>query len=456
MLLPFREWDIDLRTAMLKSLRFKILAAMVLVIIAGVVITALNATRTTRGEFDRYLSHGQMMRQMRSVALLNNLYAAQKSWDNVQPLVEQISQMNGGRIVVADSSLRIVGDSDGKLAGTAAGNNWDFELVDPDGSTAGYLYINPLLDMETGTSDYLLRVSRSVWVGALIAIVIAIFATLLISRSILHPVEELTAAVRQMQRGDMTARVNIQSRDEIGLLGNSFNAMAESINKQEQLRKNMVSDVAHELRTPLSNILGYLEAADDGKIATDQDLVKNLQEEAALINHLVDDLQELALGDAGHLRIEVSTISINELILSTYESFTPACQKLGITLTCDIPADLPAVKADAQRITQILGNLMNNALNYTPAGGTISLRAFVTGGFVQVEVVDTGTGIEAVHLSRIFDRFYRADPSRARSTGGSGLGLAIVKQLVEAQGGHAGVKSEPGKGSTFFFTVPVS
>ena len=441
---------------MLKSLRFKILAAMVLVIIAGVVITALNATRTTRGEFNRYLSHGQMMRQMRSVALLNNFYAAQKSWENVQPLVEQISQMNGDRIVVADSSLIIVGDSDGKLVGTSADKNWDFELFSPDDSTAGYLYINPLLDTGTVTSDYLLRVSRSVWVGALIAIVIAFFATLLISRSILHPIEKLTAAARQMQRGDMTARVNIQSKDEIGSLGNSFNAMAESINKQEQLRKNMVSDVAHELRTPLSNILGYLEAANDGKIATDQILVNNLHEEAALINHLIDDLQELAQADAGHLRIEISAIHIDEIILSTYESFLPTCQKLGITLMHDIPDGIPTVKADAQRITQILGNLMNNALNYTPAGGTILLRAFVTGSFVQVEVVDTGTGIEAGHLSHIFDRFYRADPSRARSTGGSGLGLAIVKQLVEAQGGHAGVKSEPGKGSTFFFTVPVS
>lgn len=441
---------------MLKSLRFKILAAMVLVIIAGVVITALNATRTTRGEFNRYLTHGQMMRQMRFVTMLNNFYASQRSWENVQPLVEQISQMNGGRIVLADSTFTIVGDSEGKLAGDPAGENWDFELSGPDGSTAGYLFINPLLDTDTSTSDYLLRVSRSVWVGALIAVVIAFFATLLISRSILHPVEALTAAVRRMGRGDMTARVNIQSKDEIGLLGNSFNAMAENINKQEQLRKNMVSDVAHELRTPLSNILGYLEAAHDGKIATDQVLVNNLREEAALINHLVDDLQELAQADAGHLRVEISTISIHEVILAAYESFLPACQKLGIALTCDIPADLPAVKADAQRITQILGNLMNNALNYTPAGGAVSLRAFITGCFVQVEVVDAGTGIEALHLPRIFDRFYRADPSRARSTGGSGLGLAIVKQLIEAQGGQVGVRSEPGKGSTFFFTLPVS
>lgn len=441
---------------MLKSLRFKILAAMVLVIIAGVVITALNATRTTRGEFNRYLTHGQMMRQMRFVTMLNNFYASQRSWENVQPLVEQISQMNGGRIVLADSTFTIVGDSEGKLAGDPAGENWDFELSGPDGSTAGYLFINPLLDTDTSTSDYLLRVSRSVWVGALIAVVIAFFATLLISRSILHPVEALTAAVRRMGRGDMTARVNIQSKDEIGLLGNSFNAMAENINKQEKLRKNMVSDVAHELRTPLSNILGYLEAADDGKIATDNVLVNNLQEEAALINHLVDDLQELAQADAGYLRIEISTISINEVILATYESFTPACQKLGIKLTYDIPAGIPTVKADAQRITQILGNFMNNAINYTPAGGQISLRAFIEGSFIQVEVVDTGPGIEAEHISRIFDRFYRADPSRARSTGGSGLGLAIAKQLAEAQGGQVGVRSEPGKGSTFFFTLPVS
>ena len=441
---------------MLKSLRFKILAAMVIVIIAGVVITALNATRSTTGEFQRYLMHGQTMRQKRFVVSLTNFYASEQSWTNVQSLVDQISGMSGERILVADSRLIIVGDSEGKLVGSTAGNNWNFKVPDPGGAIAGYLYINPLVEADTSTSDYIISVSRSVWLGAVIAILIAFFATLLISRSILHPVEELTVAARKMQSGDMSVRVNVESKDEIGVLGASFNAMVESVTKQEQLRKNMVSDVAHELRTPLSNILGYLEAANDGLVTPNQALVSNLFEEATLLNHLINDLQELAEADAGHLRLDITTIRLDEILQSAVDNFTPIVQKLGIQLSCDFSSDLPTVKADSQRVAQILRNLVGNALDYTPPEGKITLKAQEDKSFVRIEVIDTGTGIEAEHLPYIFERFYRADPSRARTSGGSGLWLAIVKQLAEAQGGQVGVESATGKGSTFYFTLPIS
>lgn len=441
---------------MLKSLRFKILAAMVIVIIAGVVITALNATRSTTGEFQRYVMHGQTMRQKRFVVSLTNFYTSEQSWTNVQSVVDQISEMSGERIVVADSNLITVGDSEGKLVGSTADNNWNFKVPGPDGATVGYLYINPLIEADTSTSDYLISVSRSVWLGALIAILIAFFATFLISRNILHPIEELTAAARKMQSGDMTVRVNVESKDEIGVLGASFNAMVESVTKQEQLRKNMVSDVAHELRTPLSNIIGYLEAANDGLISPDRDLVGNLFEEATLLNHLIDDLQDLAQADAGQIRLEIAAIHIDKIIQSTCESFLPICQKIGIELSCDTPSDLPTVKADPQRVAQILRNLLSNATDHTPSEGKISIHARLVDNFVQVTVSDTGSGIEAEHLPYIYERFYRADPSRARSTGGSGLGLAIVKQLMLAQGGQVGVESSPGKGSSFYLLLPVS
>ena len=280
----------------------------------------------------------------------------------------------------------------------------------------------------------------------------------MISSSILKPVEELTAAARKMQNGDLSARVNIAAQDEIGILGNSFNAMADSLAQQEQLRKNMVSDVAHELRTPLANILGYLEAAHDGLIDPDMDLVNNLNEEATLLNRLIDDLQELAQVEAGRLRFDISTVHLDQVIQTAMENFMPACQKMGVTLSSDIPADLPAVHADGQRVAQVLRNLIGNALDYTPLGGTISIQAGKTGEFVRVAVADSGTGIEAEHLPVIFERFYRADPSRTRTGAGhrSGLGLAIVKQLVQAQGGQVGVESKPGSGSTFYFTLPIS
>lgn len=348
---------------MMRSLRLKILLAMVLVTIAGVVITALNATRSTTGEFKQYVAHGQSMRQRRYSVLLTEFYAKSQTWDGVQPLVNQLQTMAGERIVLTDSNRIVVGDSENSSIGNTAGTDWDYKITGLGGSTAGYLYINPLTDTELSTSAYLLNISRSVWVGALIAIVIASITTLLVSRSILNPIEELTDAAKKMQKGDLTVRVNVETGDEVGQLGMSFNAMADSLVAQEQLRKNMVSDVAHELRTPLSNIRGYLEAAQDGLINPDLDLVNNLYDEASLLNRLIDDLQDLAQVESGHLGLNRMEVGIAEIIISTVESFGPVCKKQQIDLTYDLPADLPDVNADVTRVAQILRNLISNAFD---------------------------------------------------------------------------------------------
>lgn len=246
------------------------------------------------------------------------------------------------------------------------------------------------------------------------------------------------------------------ARDEVGQLGDSFNAMADSLAKQEQLRKNMVSDVAHEIWTPLSNIRGYLETARDCIIEPDPDLMNNLYDEAALLNRLIDDLQELAQAEGGHLRLEIVPVDLGEVIQTTMDNMFLISQNLNLEMSRDIQPDLPTVTADPQRTGQVLRNLIGNALDYTPAGGHVCIQAKVDGAFVRVAVKDTGLGIEPKHLPYLFERFYRPDPSRTRFTGGSGLGLAIVKQLVEEQGGQVGVESKPGTGSTFYFTLPLS
>jgi signal transduction histidine kinase len=184
--------------------------------------------------------------------------------------------------------------------------------------------------------------------------------------------------------------------------------------------------------------------------------VNNLFDEALLLNRLIEDLQELAQADAGRISIELAAVNLGQVIQSTVDNLLPISQKLGLEMTCEIPADLPDVTADPQRIGQVLRNLINNALDYTPASGRITIQARAEGAFIRVAVMDTGYGIASEHLPFLFERFYRADPSRSRSTGGAGLGLAIVKQLVQAQGGQVGVESNPGTGSTFYFTLPVS
>ncbi len=437
------------------SLRYKILVAMVLVVSAGVVVTALYATRSSTGAFQKYVAQGQAMRERHFAVMLTEFYGTRQTWDGVQTYVAQMAGMTGERIVLTNADRVVIADSDGTLIGKPAGSNWNSKIIGPDSTTVGYLYFNLPEDTQASMTDYLLSVTRSVWVGALIAIAIALVATLLLSSRILHPIEELTAAARKMQKGDLSARVTVASRDEVGELAQSFNGMADNLAKQEQLRKNMVSDVAHELRTPLSNIRGYLEAARDGIVEPGNEWVDNLFDEAMLLSLLIDDLQELAQAEAGHLHLELSAVNPAQVIQSTVDSLLPISLKLGLDLTCEIPADLPDVNADPQRIEQVLRNLINNALDYTPASGRITIQARAEGAFVRVAVMDTGSGIASEHLPFLFERFYRADPSRSRSTGGAGLGLAIVKQLVQAQGGQVGVESTLNQGSTFYFTIPI-
>jgi len=284
--------------------------------------------------------------------------------------------------------------------------------------------------------------------------ILAILATALFARRILSPVEALTAAARRMERGDLAARVPEASRDELGALARAFNSMAESLERTEELRRKLVADVAHELRTPLTNIRCELEAIADGLTKPDAPALKSLLEEALLLQRLVDDLQDLALAEAGQLRLHAEAVVLGDEVQRALGLHAARAAATGVTLSTAIPPALPGARADRVRLAQVLRNLLENAVTHTPRGGHVIVSARVEGTDVAVTVRDDGTGIAPEHLPHVFDRFYRADPSRARTTGGAGLGLAIVKQLVEAQGGRVRAESMPGAGSTFTFTLP--
>jgi signal transduction histidine kinase len=297
------------------------------------------------------------------------------------------------------------------------------------------------------------NLNRSLLLAAVAAGGVALVLTAGLSRGIVRPVEALTAAVRRMERGDRSQRVTVSSRDEIGELAHAFNAMADSVSSAEQLRRQMVSDIAHELRTPLTNIRGYLEAVRDGVVTAQPEVIESLYEESMLLNRLITDLQELALAEAGQLALERQPMALAEAIEKTIAALgPPLCG--GPALSTNVPADLPPVMADAERVGQILRNLLTNARHHTPPEGTITIQARALPAAVEVDVADTGSGIAAEHLPYVFERFYRADPARARATGGAGLGLAIVRQLVEAHGGQVRVESVVGRGTTFTFTLP--
>jgi len=444
---------------MFHSLRFRVLVALILVIVVAVGIVAFLASRATTGEFQRYVERGGMIRHQRFEMFLAGHYTQNRSWSGVQPLVEQMGQITGERIVLADGEGQIVADSANKLVGQTVGQNWaePVALIVQRGMPVGAVYANPLGPADDPQREaFLASINRALLLAAGVAGLAAVLLTLILSRRILRPVEALTTAARRMEKGDLSQRVEVQSNDEIGELARAFNAMADGLTRLEELRRNMVTDVAHELRTPLSNIRGYLEALQDGVVEPKPGVIDSLHEEAMLLNRLVDDLRELTLAEAGQLKLEHRPVAPADIVDRALEAARAQAEAKGITLQADLPEDLPLVDVDPQRIGQVLGNLLSNALTHTPSGGEVVVAARAKGSEVEVSVSDTGEGIPPERLPYIFERFYRADRSRSRATGGTGLGLSIAKQLVEAHGGRISVASQVGQGTTFTFTLPVA
>ncbi|HEV7973586.1 HAMP domain-containing sensor histidine kinase [Amycolatopsis sp.] len=284
-------------------------------------------------------------------------------------------------------------------------------------------------------------------------LLLTIVVTVLAGSRLIRPLRALTGAAQRMGEGDIGARVVVKSKDEIGKLAAAFNAMSESRERLEGTRKAMVSDIAHELRTPLSNIRGWLEATQDGVSKLDQTLVSSLLEEALHLQHIIDDLQDLAMADAGTLRLHQEAISASDILHQVATAHSPRAAAANVELVVHSSPELD-LSADPVRLRQAVDNLVSNAIRHTPGGGTVTVQDRREGDDVVFEVIDTGVGIDEEDLPYVFDRFWRADKSRNRQSGGSGLGLAIVRKLAEGHGGTVTATSVPGQGSTFILRLP--
>ena len=381
------------------------------------------------------------------------------SWEGVQSYVEDTADLTGTRIIFTAGNGTVMGDSARELIGENYTDSskspieltWNQEIV-------GRAYIVP----DPGAEEYVApfvrlsaSINRSLLLGGSLAIGIALLLTFILSRRMMSPIGVLAGTARRLGRGDLSQRVHLRGEGEIASLAEAFNSMADDLEYAEQLRRNMVADVAHELRTPLSNIQGYLEAIRDGMVEPDAGAIRSLTEETALLSRLVNELQELSLAEAGELKLIFQAESIADLIRQAATSWQPQLAAGEISLSLEVPEDLPPVSVDWQRVNEVLHNVVENAVAHTRKGGTIKIVAGQKGRRVEVTVSDTGEGIPAEDLPHIFERFYRVDKSRARATGGSGLGLTIAKRLVEAHGGTIVVKSTLGEGSHFSFTLPV-
>jgi two-component system, OmpR family, sensor histidine kinase BaeS len=297
--------------------------------------------------------------------------------------------------------------------------------------------------------------TTQITLAALAVLAVTVLAAWFAAGRLVRPIRAVTTAAQRMGAGDRAVRVKRNGKGELGQLADAFNAMSERLEATESQRKDMVSDIAHELRTPLGNIRGWLEATQDGVAKVEPELISSLLEEAVVLQYLIDDLQDLALADAGKLRLHPEPIDVTDLVDQVAAAHQARAEEGGVILRAATRGRME-LTADPARLRQALGNLVANAVRYTPRGGEVTVTARRQGESILLEVADTGVGIGPEELPHVFDRFWRADKSRSRKTGGSGLGLAITRHLAEAHGGTASATSVPGKGSTFSLLLPLT
>lgn len=319
--------------------------------------------------------------------------------------------------------------------------------ITEEGETIGVLLpIRVPFEEQPPEVEFIETTNRTLLDGALMAAVIALVLGIFLSRTLTRPIRELTRATQAVSEGDLSQRVPIRSNDELGELAKAFNKMSTELSRSVDARKQMTADIAHELRTPLSLILGHAEAVHDGVLPPTRENFEIIRDEATRLEHLINDLRTLSLADAGELSIQLQTIEPKRLIHEAASLYQYQTQRKNITFTLDVAPHLPAIEVDPGRMTQVFTNILDNALRHTPEGGTVILSAREVGDQVELAIQDSGPGLNEDALERIFERFYRADPARQREDGGSGLGLAIARSIVQAHGGQLSAVSEPGQG----------
>jgi two-component system sensor histidine kinase BaeS len=297
------------------------------------------------------------------------------------------------------------------------------------------------------------QLGRPALLGVIALLAVAAVGTAWIARRVSRPVRLLTGASRQLAEGRLDVRVPAEGQDELARLSASFNKMAQALQRSEERQRRLIADVAHEMRTPLSNLRGYLEGLADGVIEPSPDLFTSLHEETLLQRRILDDLQVLALAEAGDLNYSPAPMDLAELAETTATAHRAVAANAGINLVVDARTPAPII-ADPDRTRQVLSNLLSNAIRYTDAGGRVELRVERDALGVLLSVRDTGVGMTPEEVARAFDRFWRADPARQRATGGSGLGLTIARRIVADQGGSLEAESTPGLGTTFTVRLP--
>jgi two-component system, OmpR family, sensor histidine kinase BaeS len=451
----------------MRSISSKLILAFLSIGVVSVLIIAATAVWSTRAEFIRFLSD---QTQYTIVTRLEEHHRTYGSWErvesifvygnNMQPGMGPGTHMRRQPFALANSSGHIIIPNGpyrrGETLSPAALEQGI--PIKEDGEVIGFLV--PMRGQFEGTPrelQFIQRINRLLLYGALIGAVIALLLGVFLSRALTRPIRELTQATHAVSEGDLSQQVPIRSNDELGELAQAFNKMSSELSRSINARKQMTADIAHELRTPLSLIIGHAEAVHDGVLPPTRENFEIIREEATRLEHLVNDLRILSLADAGELSINPQTLEPKRLLQEIASTYQLEAQGKNVRLELAIPSPLPIIEVDPGRMTQVLTNILDNALHHTPEGGRIVLSAKEAEDQVELAIQDSGPGLLAEDLERIFDRFYRTDASRQRDgafAGGSGLGLPIAKSIVQAHGGSISAESGPRKGLKVIVRLP--
>lgn len=447
----------------MRSISSKLILAFLSIGIVSVAIIFITARWNTRAEFINFLSD---QTQTETITELSNYHLANGTWAGVETIFAQQQSEHGPGpndhrppqpFTLADKK-GIVIFSSGKYKPGDTLSEADIEIGTPitEGDKVLGIFVPLRMPFEGRPREleFIERTNLTLLYGALIGAVIALMLGIFLSRTLTRPIRELTQATHAVSEGDLSQHVPVRSNDELGELAKAFNRMSAELSRSVNSRKQMTADIAHELRTPLSLILGHAEAVYDGVLPPTQENFEIIREEATRLEHLVNDLRILSLADAGELTINLQTIEPQRLLQEVASLYQYQAQKKNISLELDIASPLSTIEVDPGRMTQVLTNILDNATRHTPEGGRIVLAARQPQDQIELSILDSGPGLQTDDINHIFERFYRTDPSRQREDGGSGLGLAIARSIVQAHGGQLSAQSEAGQGLRIIITLP--
>ena len=447
----------------MRSITVRLLLAFLAISMLSVVLIVLSARWLTEREFRSYL-----FTQNRNslITALGDFYSKNGTWNGVDVALQAPGQASpprmfsgGGRFFsLVDSSNHVVlagiGDNVGDLLPLSDIRNGN--PIKVNGKVVGTMVTRqPTINVNPAETDFLNHVMQVITLTAIGVIAVGLLLAFLLSRSLTRPIRELTAATHAISAGQLKQEVPVRSRDELGQLAASFNRMNAEMVRSTELRRQMTADIAHELRTPVSVIMGHAEAVHDGVMAPSLESFEIIRDEVERLDGLIEDLRTLSRADAGELPMEFQMVSPARLLEKLHGMHKQHATRKNIAIDLQVEPKLPEISIDPGRMVQVLSNLVDNALLYTPEGGQVCISARMVAEGLEIRVQDSGPGIAEDELERVFERFYRSDPSRQRNEGGSGLGLAIAKSIVEKHNGCIWAESKADEGTTIVIHLPV-